>query len=285
MTALTAMTTLLRKLARSPGPLIGLVLLGLFTLAALVGPELAPFDPEAQNLDNILAGPSAGHWFGTDENGCDLFSQFLYGCRLSGKIASAVLCISFVLGVSLGTLAGYAGGWVDESIMRVVDILLAFPGILLNLAVAAMVKQPTVGVLVFALCLNGWVGFARVARGQVLSAREREFVLAARSLGAGPVRIVTTHIVPNILPPLVVQATFSFAAVILTEASLSFLGLGPQQAYSWGALLSQGTTFLWLTHHLALVPGIAIALVVLACNLVGDGLQDLLDPKRRRQLG
>jgi peptide/nickel transport system permease protein len=274
------MTALARKLLGRPGPLVGVILLGLFVLCALLGPALAPFDPEVQNLDHILAGPSAAHWFGTDENGCDLFSQFLHGCRLSGQIAAVVLLLSFGVGVTLGTIAGYAGGWVDEVIMRVVDVLLAFPGILLNLAVAAMVKEPSVSHLVFALCLNGWVGFARVARGQVLSAREAEHVAAARCLGAGPVRIVATHIVPNILPPLVVQATFTFAAVILTEASLSFLGLGPQQAYSWGALLSQGTTYLWLTHHLALVPGIAIALVVLACNLVGDGLQDLLDPKR-----
>lgn len=275
------MRDLARQLLHRPGPLLGTVLLVGFVLCALFGPALAPFDPEAQNLDNILAGPSAAHWFGTDENGCDLFSQFLYGCRLSGKIAAAVLLISFSVGVSLGTIAGYAGGWLDEIIMRVVDVLLAFPGILLNLAVAAMVKEPSVSHLIFALCLNGWVGFARVARGQVLTAREREHVLAARSLGASPLRIISTHIIPNILPPLVVQATFTFAAVILAEASLSFLGLGPQQAYSWGALLSQGTTFLWLTHHLALVPGVAIALVVLACNLVGDGLQDLLDPKRR----
>jgi len=276
-----ALKELTLKLLRRPAPLLGVILLALFVMCALFGPALAPFDPEAQNLDNILAGPSAAHWFGTDENGCDLLSQFLWGCRLSGKIAAAVLVISFVVGVSLGAIAGYAGGWLDEIIMRVVDVLLAFPGILLNLAVAAMVKEPSVSHLVFALCLNGWVGFARVARGQVLTARERDHVLAARCLGAGPLRIVSTHIVPNILPPLVVQATFTFAAVILTEASLSFLGLGPQQAYSWGALLSQGTTFLWLTHHLALVPGVAIALVVLACNLLGDGLQDLLDPKRR----
>ncbi len=274
------MRDLARKLLRRPGPLLGSILLGLFVVGALFGPALAPFDPEAQNLDSILAGPSATHWLGTDENGCDLLSQFLYGCRLSGLIAALVLTISFSLGVLLGTVAGYAGGWVDEVIMRVVDVLLAFPGILLNLAVAAMVKEPGVSHLVFALCLNGWVGFARVARGQVLSAREREHVLAARCLGAGPLRIVSVHILPNILPPLVVQATFTFAAVILAEASLSFLGLGPGQAHSWGALLSQGTTFLWLTYHLALVPGVAIATVVLACNLVGDGLQDLLDPRK-----
>jgi peptide/nickel transport system permease protein len=268
-------------LLRRPGPLLGLALLAAFALAALLGPWLAPYDPLRQNLDQILAPPSSAHWFGTDENGSDLLSLFLYGCRLSGQIALAVLGVSFVVGVTLGTLAGYVGGWLDELLMRVVDILLAFPGILLNLAVAAMVKEPSVGHLIFALCLNGWVGFARVARGQVLSARELEYVQAARCLGARPPRIVLTHVLPSILPPLVVQATFTFAAVLLAEASLSFLGLGPQQPWSWGALLSQGTTFLWITHHLALVPGAALALVVLACNLVGDGLNDLLDPKRR----
>ncbi len=272
----------LAPLLRRPGPLIGCVLLALFALLALFGPFISPYDPLQQNLDHILAGPSVAHWFGTDENGSDLLSLFLWGCRLSGEIALTVLVVSFGVGVALGTLAGYVGGWVDEVLMRVVDVLLAFPGILLNLAVAAMVKEPSVGYLIFALCLNGWVGFARVARGQVLAARERDFVQAARCLGARPSRIILTHVVPTILPPVVVQATFTFAAVLLTEASLSFLGLGPQQPYSWGALLSQGTTFLWITHHLALVPGVAIALVVLACNLVGDGLNDLLDPKRRR---
>ncbi|MDY0003428.1 MAG: ABC transporter permease [Polyangia bacterium] len=268
-----------------PGPLLGLALLGLFAFAALFGPWLAPQDPLAQNLDNILAPPGGAHWLGTDENGSDLLSLFLHGCRLSGYIALTVLAISFVVGVGLGTLAGYVGGWVDEVIMRVVDVLLAFPGILLNLAVAAMVKEPSQDHLIFALCLNGWVGFARVARGQVLSARERDFVQAARCLGASGARIIGSHVLPTILPPLVVQATFTFAAVLLAEASLSFLGLGPQQPWSWGSLLSQGTTFIWLTHHLALVPGVAIALLVLACNLLGDGLQDLLDPRRRRSLG
>lgn len=275
----------MRRLLRRPGPLLGLLLLGLFAVTALIGPWLAPFDPLAQNLDNILAPPDGTHWFGTDENGSDLLSLFLYGCRLSGTIALVVLGISFVLGVLLGTLAGYFGGVLDEVIMRVVDVLLAFPGILLNLAVAAMVKEPSVDHLIFALCLNGWVGFARVARGQVLSARERDYVQAARCLGASEARIIGYHVLPAILPPLVVQATFTFAAVLLTEASLSFLGLGPQEPWSWGALLGQGTTFLWLTHHLALVPGVAIALVVLGCNLLGDGLQDLLDPRRRRALG
>jgi peptide/nickel transport system permease protein len=273
--------TALLPLLRRPGPALGLALLATFVLLALLGPFLAPYDPEAQNLDLVLAGPSGAHLLGTDENGCDLLSQLLHGCALTGKIAGLVVLVSFGVGVSLGLLAGYAGGWVDEGIMRIVDVLLAFPGILLNLAVAAMVKEPSATHVVFALCLNGWVGFARVARGQVLAARERDYVLAAQAVGASPVRVTSVHILPNILPPLVVQATFAFAAVILTEASLSFLGLGPPQAYSFGALLSQGTTYLWITQHVALAPGVAIAVLVLACNLLGDGLQDLLDPKRR----
>jgi peptide/nickel transport system permease protein len=162
-----------------------------------------------------------------------------------------------------------------------VDVLLAFPGILLNLAIVAIVPSAGVGVFVFALAVNGWVGYARVARGQVLEVREREFVIAARALGASPGRVMLRHVVPNVLSPLIVQATFGFAGVILVEASLSFLGLGRLHPYSWGALLAQGTTYLWRTQHLAMVPGLAIAAVVLGCNLLGDGLRDRLDPKRR----
>lgn len=271
----------MKRILTRPGPLIGLVLLGLFALAALAGPWLAPFDPLGQNLDRALSPPSADHWLGTDENGTDLLTLLLYGCRLSGRIALTVLTISFLVGMTLGTLAGYVGGWPDEVIMRLVDVLLAFPGILLNLAVVALVKEPSANHIIFALCLNGWVGFARVARGQALSARERDHVLAARCLGASPTRIISLHVVPAILPPLVVQASFTFAAVLLTEASLSFLGLGPAEPWSFGSLLAQGTTFLWISHHLALVPGLTIALIVLACNLFGDGLGDLLDPRRR----
>jgi peptide/nickel transport system permease protein len=166
--------------------------------------------------------------------------------------------------------------------MRVVDVLLAFPGILLNLAIVAIVPSAGVGVFVFALAINGWVGYARVARGQVLEVREREFVIAARAIGASPWRVMLRHVVPNILSPLIVQATFAFAGVILVEASLSFLGLGNLHGYSWGSLLAQGTTYLWRTQHLAMVPGLAIAMVVLGCNLLGDGLRDRLDPKHAR---
>jgi peptide/nickel transport system permease protein len=262
------------------GPSLGLFLLLLFFVAALVGPLLAPYGPEVQNLGHLLEKPSHAHLLGTDENGCDLLSQLLWGARLAAGISLAVVALCLTLGILIGTIAGYFGGLVDEIIMRVVDVLLAFPGILLNLAIVAIVPSAGVGVFIFALAINGWVGYARVARGQVLQVREREFVQAARALGASPWRIMLRHIVPNTLSPLIVQATFGFAGVILIEASLSFLGIGRLHSYSWGALLSQGTTYLWRTQHLAMAPGLAIALVVLACNLVGDGLRDRFDPRR-----
>lgn len=270
-----------RLLARvGIGPSVGTLLLALFFCAAIVGPSLAPYGPETQNLGHLLERPSHAHWLGTDENGCDLLSQMLYGARLAAEISLTVVALCLVIGIVIGTIAGYFGGLVDEIIMRFVDVLLAFPGILLNLAIVAIVPTAGVGVFVFALAINGWVGYARVARGQVLQVREREFVQAAQALGATPWRIMLRHIVPNTLSPLIVQATFGFAGVILVEASLSFLGIGRLHNYSWGALLSQGTTYLWRTQHLAMAPGIAIALVVLGCNLVGDGLRDRFDPRR-----
>ncbi|MDB4969169.1 MAG: binding-protein-dependent transport system inner rane component [Myxococcales bacterium] len=262
------------------GPTFGLLLLTAFFLAALVGPWLAPYGPEAQNLGHLLEKPSHAHLLGTDENGCDVLSQLLWGARLAAGISLTVVALCLAIGTAVGTIAGYFGGWVDEVIMRAVDVLLAFPGILLNLAIVAMVPSAGVGVFVFALTINGWVGYARVARGQVLQVREREFVQAARALGASPWRIMLRHVVPNTLSPLIVQATFGFAGVILVEASLSFLGVGRLHNYSWGSLLSQGTTYLWRTQHLAMAPGIAIATVVLGCNLVGDGLRDRFDPRR-----
>ncbi|HZS37131.1 MAG TPA: ABC transporter permease [Polyangia bacterium] len=273
----------MKRLARiGPGPLLGAILIAAFFALALFGPWLAPYSPETQNLGHQLEHATRAHWLGTDENGCDLLSQLLYGARLAAGISLTTVALCLAVGTALGTIAGYYGGAADELIMRVVDVLLAFPGILLNLAIVAIVPSAGVGVFVFALAINGWVGYARVARGQVLEVREREFVVAARALGVPPWRVMLRHIVPNILSPLIVQATLGFANVILVEASLSFLGLGRLHAYSWGALLAQGTTYLWLTRHLAMVPGIAIAAVVLGCNLLGDGLRDRLDPRRAR---
>lgn len=265
-----------------PGFAVGAALTGLVAACALIGPAVAPHDPEAQDLDRALEAPSRAHWLGTDENGCDLLSQVLHGARLAATIAALVVGVSFVLGVSLGSAAGYAGGWIDEALMRVCDVLLAFPGILLNLAILAAVRRPGLGHLVFALCANGWVGYARLARAQALALREREFVTAARALGLPARRVLFRHVVPNLLGPAIVQATFGFAGVVLTEASLSFLGLGPGKGYSWGALMSQGTAYLWHTQRLATVPGACIAAVVLGCNLLGDALRDRLDPRSAR---
>jgi peptide/nickel transport system permease protein len=212
----------------------------------------------------------------------DVFSELLFGARIALQISAVVVLVSAVIGVAIGTLAGYLRGWVDEVIMRVIDVLLAFPGILLNLAIVAVVKRPSVGIVIFALCINGWVGYARVARGQVLSLREREYVTAARSVGAGPLRVMALHVVPNLLSPLIVQMTFGFGGVIAVESTLSFLGLGPPFNYSWGALLDQGRELLTMTQRIVLVPGLAIAWVILASNLLGDGLRDRLDPRRIR---
>ena len=264
-----------------PAAWIGAGVLALFILCALFGPMLAPHSPSVGDLDARLLPPSWTHPFGTDDNGVDLFSAMLWGARTAFLISSITVFVSATTGVLLGTLAGYAGRWVDEVIMRVVDVLLSFPGILLNLAIVAVVKQPSIWLIIFALCVNGWVGYARLARGQVLSLREREYVIAARSVGARSWRVMTRHVIPNLLSPIMVQMTFAFGGVILVEAALSFLGLGPQVYYSWGALLDQGTAQLWHTQRLATVPGLAIALIVLACNLLGDGLRDKLDPRSR----
>lgn len=266
----------------STGGWIGAALLLVFFGVAVFGPWLAPYSPTDQDLDHILEGSSALHWLGTDENGVDLLSELLYGARLALLISASVVLSSALIGVTIGVISGYFRGWVDEVIMRIVDILLAFPGILLNIAVVATVARPGVGVLIFALVINGWVGYARVARGQVLSLRELEYVQAARAVGAGPWRIMRRHIVPNLMSPVLVQMTFGFGTVILIEASLSFLGLGPQLNYTWGALLDQGTTFIWHTQRVVFAPGLAIMVVVLGSNLLGDALRDRWDPKRVR---
>jgi peptide/nickel transport system permease protein len=277
---ITAALRGLRKMGL--GPSLGALLLGLFLLLALLGPLIAPYSPTAQDLDHLLEHPSRAHWLGTDETGCDVLSEMLYGARLAAWISLAVTSLSLTVGVAFGIVAGYFGALLDDLMMRIVDILLAFPGILLNLAIVALVPRPGAGHLVLALCVNGWVGYARVARGQVLQLRELEYVQAARAIGASPWRVMARHVAPNILTPLVVQATFGFASVILVEASLSFLGVGRMAPYSWGSMLEQGRTYLWRTQHLALVPGVCIAAVVLGCNLLGDGLRDRLDPKRLR---
>jgi peptide/nickel transport system permease protein len=266
----------------SPSAWIGLGLMSTFIFLAFFGPLLAPYSVDHQDLDARFLGPSAAHWLGTDQHGIDTFSQLLHGTRLAAIISSSVVFVCALTGTMLGVIAGYYRGVVDEIIMRIVDILLAFPGILLNIAIVALVARPGIGTMVVALCVNGWVRYARLARGQVLSMRELEYVHAARAIGARPSVVMFKHILPNMLSPVVVMMSLSFGGVIAVEASLSFLGLGPQVDYSWGALLDQGTTFSWVAPRLAIVPGLAIMFVVLGSNLLGDGLRDYYDPKGKR---
>jgi len=281
------MIVTLRKLRLSPSAWIGAAMLAVFLLLGLFGPLLAPYSPTAIDLDHPFLAPSSRHWLGTDKSGIDTLSQLLWGARSALMISTSVVSICAVIGVTTGTVSGYFRGVVDEALMRLVDILMAFPGILMNIAVVATVAQPGLGVVIAALCVNGWVSYARVARGQALSLRERDYVQAARAIGASSLRIMRRHVVPNLFAPVIIQMTFGFGTVIIVEASLSFLGLGSQVDYTWGAMLDQGTTFLWKEgfRYYALVPGLAIAWVVLGANLLGDGLRDRLDPRQRKVRG
>jgi peptide/nickel transport system permease protein len=262
---------------------IGIAMVATFVVLGIAGPLLAPYDPMHGVLAERFAPMSAAHWLGTDSKGVDTLSQLLYGARAALEISLTTVAISSLIGITLGTLAGWYRGVVEELVMRVVDILMAFPGILLNIAIVATVARPGLAVMVAALSANGWVGYARVARGQVLTLRERDYVAAAVALGASNRRVMFRHLVPNLLAPVLVQMSFGFGSVILIEASLSFLGLGPQVDYTWGAMLEQGTSFLWHPGfaHYALLPGLAVTWVVLGANLMGDGLRDRLDPRQR----
>jgi peptide/nickel transport system permease protein len=258
---------------------IGLVIIGLLLVTALLAPFLAPYDPLAIDLRGELEGPGAGHPLGQDKLGRDILSQIIYGSRVSLVVGLVVVGISLLIGVSLGAAAGYFGGVFDTLLMRTVDILLAFPGILLAVALAGILG-PNLRNIILALCVLGWVGYARLVRGQVLVEKNREYVLAARALGASHPRIILRHILPNCLAPVIVQATFGLAGVILAESSLSFLGLGPQDVPTWGRLMNEGAQYLLFAPHVATFPGIAIMLAVLGFNFVGDGLRNRWDVKR-----
>ena len=256
---------------------LGGFLVGLAILAAVVGPWIAPFDASAQELALRLEGPSMLHWFGLDELGRDIFTRVLAGARISLVVGLVVVSVSAAMGTLIGAVAGYYGGGIDETISRVVDILLAFPGLLLAIALVAVLGPSLVNV-VLALSLIGWVGYARLVRGLVLRAREFEYVLAARAIGATTPRILLRHIVPTALPALTVQAALGMAGAILSEAALSFLGLGVQPPTpSWGTMLNYGRAHLLDAPHLTIFPGVAIALLVLGFNLLGDGLRDRIE--------
>ena len=255
----------------------GAVIVGLAVLAAVIGPWVAPFDPSAQELALRLEGPSRLHWLGLDELGRDILARVVSGARVSLFVGLVVVSVSASIGAVMGSLAGYYGGIVDEVISRIIDILLAFPGLLLAIALVA-VLGPSLTNVALALSLIGWVGYARVVRAQVLQAREFEYVAAARAIGAATPRILIRHVFPAALPALIVQATLGMGGAILSEAALSFLGLGVQPPTpSWGAMLNYGRAHVLDAPHLTVFPGIAIALVVLGLNLLGDSLRDRLE--------
>ena len=257
----------------------GASIVALAALAAIVGPFVTPFDPASQELALRLAGPSAAHPFGLDELGRDILARILSGARISLLVGVAVVSVSSLVGMLLGSTAGYFGGRVDDVISRVIDVLMAFPGILLAIALVA-VLGPSLTNVVLALSIIGWVGYARLVRGQTLRAREFDFVQAARALGAGSGRIILRHVLPSALPAVVVQATLGMAGAIIAEASLSFLGLGVQPPTpSWGTMLDAGRSHLFDAPHLTIFPGVAIATLVLGFNFLGDGLRDRVDPK------
>jgi peptide/nickel transport system permease protein len=262
----------------------GLAVMLLLYLITLLTPLIAPFDPAAQGdiIASRYLAPSAEHWMGTDKFGRDIFSRVLYGARISLSIGFIAVAISITLGTLIGALSGYFGGWVDAVLMRFTDMMLAFPRLVLLIVIIAMFENYSIWLVVVVLGLTGWMGTSRIVRGEVLSLREREFVQAARALGMGDLRIITRHVIPNTMAPVIVSATLGIGLTILTEASLSFLGLGVQPPTpSWGNMVSDGRDALTQAWWIATFPGLAIVLTVVAFNLLGDGLRDALDPRLR----
>jgi len=286
----TAAISLRRRVAsnarHNPLAAIGVVLILIFLTFALFAPWIATQYPAAINLPDRLNPPSRTHWCGTDERGRDILSRVIYGARISMLVGASVVATSLALGLIIGSIAGYYGGGIDRFFNVVVmNAFLSFPGILLAIAFVAF-RGPGIFNLVLALSLGGWVGYARLIRGQVLAAREREFVEAARALGASDLRIVVRHILPNIIQPVVVQSAIGMAGAILAEATMSFLGLGvPPPTASWGTMLNDGRAHLFDAPHLVLFPALAVMLAVLSFNFIGDALRDYLDPRSRIEAG
>jgi len=258
---------------------LGLAIVLFVLVAAILAPWIAPYPLDYIDITRQLEGPSTAHWLGTDENGRDVLTLVLYGARVAAFVGVATVSICATVGITLGSLSGYFGGVIDEILMRLTEILMAFPGILLAILIIFVTQEPSLIAVVGALSVSGWSGYARLVRGQVLIEREREYVEASRALGFPTRWVLFREIVPNILAPVIVQMTFGVAGAILAEAALSFLGLGPQNSPSWGALLDQGASYFLLTPHLAFFPGIAIMITVLGINFLGDGLRDILDPR------
>ena len=272
-----------RRSRISATAVIGGALVALAVAAALAAPLITPFDPYAQDLERRLEPPSLEHPMGFDELGRDVLSRLIWGARVSIAVGVAVVVAAGALGTALGALAGLAGGLIDSLVMRLCDVLLAFPGILLAIALVA-VLGPALEHVIVALVVIGWVGYARLVRGEVLRLKSEEFVIAARAAGAGGITIAVRHLLPNLLPLLAVQASLGLAGAILAEAGLSFLGLGVEPPVaSWGAMINAGRSHLLDAPHVSLFPGIAILATTMGANFLGDGLVDLLAPRGARR--
>ncbi|MBP2847406.1 ABC transporter permease [Dickeya oryzae] len=265
----------------NPLAVIGLIIIAVVMLLALVAPWLAPYDPGFQNLSNRLAAPSAAHWFGTDELGRDVFSRIVYGGRTTLGMVLAVVALTAPIGLLVGCIAGYAGGWLDKILMRLTDIFLAFPRLVLALAFVAALK-PGVESAILAIALTAWPPYARLARAETLQFRHTDFIAASRLTGAVPLRIILRHIMPLCVPSLIVRVTLDMSSIIITAASLGFLGMGAQPpSPEWGTMIATARRFLFNAWWVPLVPCVAIFLTSLAFNFLGDGLRDVLDPKER----
>jgi peptide/nickel transport system permease protein len=277
---------LVTSIARQPLAAAGVLLLAVFIVCAIFAPWLAPRDPAQLDLAGRLLPPGHGHWFGTDELGRDILSRTLYGARISLIVALSVVSLSLGIGLIAGLTAGFYGGWTDIVLnVYVTNAFLALPGILLAIAFVAFLG-PGLFNLVLALSISGWVGYARLVRAQVMAVKEREFVEAARALGASDLRVLCRHILPNIVQPVIVQAAIGMAGAVLAEATLSFLGLGvPPPAASWGSMLNDARSHLFDSPHMVLFPALAVMLAVLSFNFIGDALRDFLDPRTRLTAG
>ncbi len=265
--------------------LIGLAIVVSIIFAAIFAPVLTPHDPTDQDLTDRLEPPSSEHLMGTDQLGQDVFSRILFGARISLRIGIIVVAISLAIGTLVGVAAGYSGGYIDEALMRLVDILLAFPGLLLALVIAG-VLGPSLTNIMIALAIVGWTRYARVVRGSVLSIKQHEFIKAGQLMGLGRIKLISRHILPNVMGPVVVLATIDMAGVILATAALSFLGLGAQPPTpEWGTMISEGRHYLRSAWWIVNFPGIAIMFAVLGFNLLGDGLRDVLDPREDTDAG
>ena len=271
----------IRRLIRRPAAAFGLIVISAFVLLALSAPWVAPFDPLQTAWGAIRKAPSASHWFGTDEIGRDVLSRVVYGARASLLAGVVSVLISISIGVPIGLLAGYAGGKTDALISRITDAVLSCPFLILAIALAAFLG-PSLTNAMIAIGISATPVFVRLTRGQVMAVKVEEFVLAARAIGNSPLRIALLHVLPNAVPPLIVQSTLAIAAAIIAEASLSFLGLGQQPPQpSWGSMLNTAKNYVDNAPWMAVWPGLSIFLLVLSFNLVGDGLRDALDPRSR----